>query len=220
MSTCSTLSDAMTVIVRHLGLQDYKTTWQQMQQFNLDRDNSTEDEIWLLQHPPVFTLGLNGKYDHVLDAGSIPLVETDRGGQVTYHGPGQLIVYILFDLKRRKSGVRQIVSCIEQSVVDYLTEKNIQSEARKDAPGVYVKNEKIAALGLRVKKGCCYHGLSLNVNMDLVPFEQINPCGYPGLKVTSMSKLGVDDTLQQVASNYLPFLCQQFDIDEIREIHD
>ena len=220
MSMCCTLSDAMTVIVRHHGLQDYITTWQQMQQFNLDRDNATEDEIWLLQHSPVFTLGLNGKQEHVLDAESIPLVETDRGGQVTYHGPGQLIAYILFDLKRRKSGVRQIVSHMEQSVIDYLAEKNIQSETRKDAPGVYVNNEKIAALGLRVKKGCCYHGLSLNVNMDLAPFEQINPCGYPGLKVTSMGKLGVDDTIEQVAKDYLPFLCQQFDIDELREIHD
>ena len=220
VSMCSTLSDAMTVIVRHLGLQDYKTTWQQMQQFSLNRDNTTEDEIWLLQHPPVFTLGLNGKQDHVLDAGSIPLVETDRGGQVTYHGPGQLIAYILFDLKRRKSGVRQIVSRMEQSVIDYLAAKNIKSETRKKAPGVYVNNEKIAALGLRVKKGCCYHGLSLNVNMDLAPFKQINPCGYPGLKVTSMSKLGVDDTLQQVASDYLPFLCRQFGIEETREHHD
>jgi len=210
----------MTVIVHHLGLQDYQTTWQQMQQFNQLRNTSTEDEIWLLEHSPVFTLGLNGKQEHVLDAGSIPLVETDRGGQVTYHGPGQLIIYILFDLKRRKQGVRKIVTHMEQSVIDYLAEKNIQSAARKDAPGVYVNDEKIAALGLRVKKGCCYHGLSLNVNMDLAPFAQINPCGYPGLKVTSMSKLGVDDTLQQVASDYLPFLCQQFGIEETREHHD
>ncbi|MCW8909354.1 MAG: lipoyl(octanoyl) transferase LipB [Gammaproteobacteria bacterium] len=210
----------MTVIVRHSGLQDYTVTWQQMQQFNLSRNSITEDEIWVLQHPPVFTLGLNGQPDHILDAGAIPLVETDRGGQVTYHGPGQLIIYILFDLKRRKQGVRNIVSRLEQSVIDYLATKNIQSAARKDAPGVYVDYEKIAALGLRVKQGGCYHGLSLNVDMDLAPFEQINPCGYPGLKVTSMRKLGVDDSIQKVAENYLPFLYQQFDIDEIREIHD
>jgi len=210
----------MTVIVHHSGLQDYTATWQRMQQFNLNRISTTEDEIWLLQHHPVFTLGINGQQDHVLDAGAIPLVETDRGGQVTYHGPGQLIIYILFDLKRRKQGVRKIVSRLEQSIIDYLATKNISSAARKDAPGVYVNHEKIAALGLRVKQGGCYHGLSLNVDMDLAPFEQINPCGYPGLKVTSMSKLGVNDSIQKVAENYLPFLYQQFDIDEIREIHD
>ena len=209
----------MTVIVRHLGLQDYAPTWQQMQTFNQQRNPNTDDEIWLLQHPPVFTLGLNGKAGHVLDAGTVPLVATDRGGQVTYHGPGQLIVYILFDLKRRREGVRNIVTRLEQSVIDYLTSKNIQAAARKDAPGVYVQGEKIAALGLRVKQGGCYHGLSLNVDMDLAPFEQINPCGYPGLKVTSMAKLGLNDSIKQVTEDYLGFLCQQFSIDEIRELH-
>lgn len=142
----------MTVIVRHLGLQDYTQTWQQMQQFNQQRDSKSRDEIWLLQHPAVFTLGLNGKTEHVLDAGDIPIVESDRGGQVTYHGPGQLIAYILFDLKRRKQGVRNIVSQLEQSVIDYLATKNISALSKKHAPGVYVQDEKISALGLRVKK--------------------------------------------------------------------
>ena len=210
----------MTVIVRHLGLQDYTQTWQQMQQFNQQRHAETEDEIWLLQHPPVFTLGLNGKKDHVIDAGDIPLVETDRGGQVTYHGPGQLIAYILFDLKRRKEGVRHIVRRLEQSVIDYLATKNIAAQAKQDAPGVYVNDEKIAALGLRVKQGGCYHGLSLNVEMDLTPFDQINPCGYPGLKITSMRQLGLNDTVEQVMEDYLISLCRQFEIDEKIEVHD
>ncbi|MDH5766197.1 MAG: lipoyl(octanoyl) transferase LipB [Gammaproteobacteria bacterium] len=210
----------MTVIVRHLGMQEYSQVWQQMTSFNQQRNQHTRDEIWLLQHPPVFTLGLNGKKEHVIDAGGIPLVETDRGGQVTYHGPGQLIAYILFDLRRRKEGVRHIVSRLEQSVIDYLAAKNISAKGRKDAPGVYVDNEKIAALGLRVRQGGCYHGLSLNVDMDLTPFEQINPCGFPGLKVTSMGKLGLEETVEQAMQDYLLFLCRQFAIDEITEIHD
>lgn len=210
----------MTVIVRHLGLQEYEPIWHRMQVFNQQRSADANDEIWLLQHPAVFTLGLNGKKEHVLDAGGIQLVQTDRGGQVTYHGPGQLMVYILFDLKRRKQGVRNIVSRLEQSVVDYLATKNISAQARKDAPGVYVNDAKIAALGLRVKQGSCYHGLSLNVDMDLSPFTQINPCGYADLKVTSLCKLGVGDGIDQVSSDYLVNLCQQFNIDDVREVHD
>lgn len=210
----------MRVNIRHLGVQDYRQTWQQMQQFNQNRNATTADEIWLLQHPPVFTLGLNGKREHLLDIGTIPLVETDRGGQVTYHGPGQLIAYLLFDIKRRKLGVREMVTRLEQSVVDFLAGQGIAAESKRQAPGVYVDDAKIAALGLRVKQGGSYHGLSLNVDLDLQPFERINPCGYEGLKATSMAKLGQQLTMAQVEALYVPYLCQQFGIDEINHIHE
>ena len=200
----------MPVLVRHLGLQEYLATWQRMQAFNLNRDESTPDEIWFLQHPPVFTLGLNGKQEHVLDAGDIPLIETDRGGQVTYHGPGQLIVYILFDVRRKSWGVRQLVSCLEQAVIALLNDYGIVAYAKKQAPGVYVDEKKIAALGLRVKQGGTYHGLSLNVDMDLTPFERINPCGYPGLKAVNMSSFGLGYNIEQVSEALLSKLCQQF----------
>ena len=179
----------MSVIIRHLGMQDYQSAWERMQAFNAARDSSTADEIWLLQHPPVFTLGLNGKPEHVLDAGDIPVIETDRGGQVTYHGPGQLIAYFLFDVRRHKLGIRQMVTNLEQAVIQLLSDHQINAYAKKEAPGVYVDEKKIAALGLRVKKGGTYHGLSLNVNMDLSPFNRINPCGYPGLRVTQIADL-------------------------------
>lgn len=210
----------MRVNIRHLGVQDYRQTWQQMQQFNQNRTESTSDEIWLLQHPAVFTLGLNGKREHLLDIGTIPLVETDRGGQVTYHGPGQLIAYLLFDIKRRKLGIREMVTRLEQSVVEFLADQGIAAESKRQAPGVYVDDEKIAALGLRVKQGGSYHGLSLNVDLDLQPFERINPCGYEGLKATSMAKLGQKLTAAQVEGLYLPYLCQQFGIEEINHIHE
>lgn len=210
----------MRVNVRHLGVQDYQQSWQQMQQFNQSRNQTTTDEIWLLQHPSVFTLGLNGKKEHLLDIGDIPLVETDRGGQVTYHGPGQLIAYMLFDIKRRKLGIREMVTRLEQSVIDFLADQGIQAMSKRQAPGVYVNDEKIAALGLRVKQGGSYHGLSLNVDLDLQPFERINPCGYEDLKATSMAKLGLELTSAQVEGLYLPYLCQQFGINEINHIHE
>lgn len=208
------------VIVRYLGEKDYLSVFNKMQVFNQNREPSTADEIWILQHPAVFTLGLNGKREHVLEAGNIPLVETDRGGQVTYHGPGQLIVYILFDVRRNKRGVRELVSCLEQSVIDLLAADNIAAVAKKSAPGVYVDDEKIAALGLRIKKGGCYHGLSLNVDIDLSAFDRINPCGYPDLKVTSMKNLALDYDIEQVAKRILPILCQQFQIKEIIEKYE
>lgn len=210
----------MNTVVRHLGLQDYVSTWQRMQQFNQTRDQSTADEIWLLQHPAVFTLGLNGKKEHVLDAGDIPLVETDRGGQVTYHAPGQLIAYILFDLKRNKRGVRDLVTGLEQAVINLLAADNIRAEAKKEAPGVYVNDEKIAALGLRVKQGGSYHGLSLNVDMDLSAFNRINPCGYPDLQVTSLKQQGLNYDVEQAEKKLLPLLCQQFGIQEITEVYE
>lgn len=210
----------MPVIVRHQGLQDYALSLKRMQQFNQSRNTNTPDEIWLLQHPPVFTLGINASETHVLDAGAIPLVQTDRGGQVTYHGPGQLVAYVLFDVKRNKLGVRDMVNRLEQSVIDLLAAEGVSANAKKQAPGVYVDDAKIAALGLRIKRGGSYHGLSLNVDMDLSPFKQINPCGYPDLEVTSMQVLGLQQTVEQVTGKYLESLCAQFAIQQITEIHE
>lgn len=201
------------VLVRQLGIQDYEPVWRKMQEFTAQRDTDTEDEIWLLQHQPVFTQGMNGKSEHILNRNNIPVVEIDRGGQVTYHGPGQLVVYCLIDLKRKKFGIRQMVSALEQVVIDFLADKGINAVARKDAPGVYVDDAKIAALGLRVKRGCSYHGLSLNVDMDMSPFAQINPCGYEGLAVTQLKDLGVQGTLAEVEQQVLSKICQHFDID-------
>ena len=162
-----------------------------MQQFTAERTAETADEIWITEHPPVYTLGLNGKPEHVLCAGDIPLLETDRGGQVTYHGPGQLVVYLLADLRRLSMGPRQAVTLLENAMIASLGQYGIAAEARADAPGVYVEGQKIGALGLRIKRGCSYHGLSLNNDMDLAPFHNINPCGYAGLKVTQLADLGV-----------------------------
>ena len=206
---------ASPVVVRYWGLCDYADIFQRMQTFNQTRQPDTADEIWLLQHHPVFTLGLNGKAEHVLDAGNIPLIKTDRGGQVTYHGPGQLIVYILFDVRRNVLGIRDIVTRLEHSVIHYLASENIVAVARKDAPGVYVQGQKIAALGLRVKSGSCYHGLSLNVNMDLTPFTRINPCGYAGMEVTSLQRLGLQTSVEQVAWALLKNIQYQFGIEQV-----
>lgn len=177
------------MIIRQLGLCDYQATWQQMSDFTDARDAASEDEIWLLQHHPVFTLGKNGKPEHILNAGDIPVVNSDRGGQVTYHGPGQIIAYVLLDIQRSKTGVRELVTLLEQTVISLLSESGIRSHARADAPGVYVEDAKIAALGLRVRRGKSFHGLALNVDMDMEPFGRINPCGYEGLRVTQMREL-------------------------------
>ena len=174
------------LVVRELGLVDYKTTLQAMKIFTDSRTPESPDELWLLQHPRVFTQGQAGKEEHVLAAGDIPVVQADRGGQVTYHAPGQWVLYILVDLRRHALGVRALVDLIESSLVELLAQYDIEANARPDAPGVYVDGEKIAALGLRVRKGCSYHGLALNVELDLEPFQRINPCGYEGLNVTSM----------------------------------
>jgi len=179
----------MPLIDRELGLQPYEQVWQDMQLFTDQRSETTADELWLLQHPPVYTLGKNGKPEHILNARDIPVIKSDRGGQVTYHGPGQLIVYTLLDLNRMHIGVRELVTRIENSVIKLLEDYDISANARKDAPGVYVDGRKIAALGLRVRKGCSFHGLALNVDMDLEPFKRINPCGYKGLEVTQLSEL-------------------------------
>ena len=179
----------MPLIVRELGLQPYEQVWQDMQLFTDKRSETTADELWLLQHPPVYTLGKNGKPEHILNARDIPVIKSDRGGQVTYHGPGQLIVYTLLDLNRMHIGVRELVTRIENSVIKLLEDYDISANARKDAPGVYVNGRKIAALGLRVRNSRSFHGLALNVDMDLEPFKRINPCGYKGLEVTQLSEL-------------------------------
>jgi lipoyl(octanoyl) transferase len=188
----------MRPVIRHLGEVDYKKTWQAMQDFTDNRDKGTADELWILQHPPVYTLGKNGKPEHVLNARDIPVVNSDRGGQVTYHGPGQIVVYTLLDLNRLEIGVRELVTRIEHSIIDLLSAHGIESNARREAPGVYVNNAKIAALGLRVRKGCSFHGLALNVNMDLEPFSRINPCGYEGLEVTQLKHFVSDIDIDRV----------------------
>ncbi|MFA7095571.1 MAG: lipoyl(octanoyl) transferase LipB [Gammaproteobacteria bacterium] len=181
---------APALIVRRLGRQDYEPVWRAMQAYTDTRTAESPDKLWLLQHPPVFTQGLNGRPEHLLDPGAIPVIQVDRGGQVTYHGPGQVVAYVLLDLKRRGLGVRELVTTLEQSVIDLLADYGIDAQARRDAPGVYVAGRKIASLGLRVRRGCSYHGLSLNVAMDLAPFRRINPCGYQGLEVTQLAELG------------------------------
>jgi lipoyl(octanoyl) transferase len=198
------------IIVRHLGLRDYEPVWREMQQFTEQRDENTADEIWVLEHPPVFTLGLNGKHEHILDAGDIPVIQCDRGGQVTYHGPGQLIVYLLLDLKRRNLGIRKLVNKIEQAIIDLLSDSGIEGSRRNKAPGIYINESKIAALGLRVRRGCSYHGLSLNVDMDLEPFTRINPCGFPNLKAVQLQNLLPDVSIQETSAAILKHLEIQF----------
>lgn len=183
----NTRPEAPLLHTRYLGLQPYETIWQQMRDFTDQREAGTEDELWLVQHSPVFTQGQAGRAEHLLNPGDIPVVQTDRGGQVTYHGPGQIVAYPLLDLRRLKLGVRDLVSLLENSVIEFLSRWNLSAVARPDAPGVYVDGRKIASLGLRVRRGCSFHGVSLNVQMDLAPFLRINPCGYNGLQMTQLA---------------------------------
>jgi len=189
----------MSINLRHKGHQDYQSCWQEMQDYTLARDENSADEIWIVEHPPVFTQGLNGKPEHLLQTSEIPVVNTDRGGQITYHAPGQLVVYILIDIKRRELGVRQLVTIIEQAMIAALAQYGLQAVAKAEAPGVYIQGKKIGSVGLRIKKGCSYHGLSLNNNMDLSPFSYINPCGYKGLQVTQLADLGVNIKTTELA---------------------
>ena len=193
------------LIVRQLGLADYETCWHAMQRFSAERSADTADEVWFCQHPPVFTQGMAGKPEHLLHDIGVPVVQIDRGGQITYHGPGQLVTYLLLDLKRRNLKVRGLVTRIEQTLIDLLTESGIPAERLSGAPGVYVQGAKIAALGLRIKNSCCYHGFSLNVDMDLSPYAAINPCGYAGMPVTQLRDLcgGLDDGGLEQASRRL-----------------
>ncbi|MBM4181463.1 MAG: lipoyl(octanoyl) transferase LipB [Betaproteobacteria bacterium] len=185
-------------IPRHLGRVEYLPTWEAMRAFTAQRAADSEDEIWLLEHPPVFTLGMAGKREHLLADLGIPIVPIDRGGQVTYHGPGQIVAYLLLDLRRLGYGVRELVRRIEQAVIDLLADHGVQGERLAGAPGVYVGGAKIAALGLRVKQGCTYHGLALNVDMDLAPYRAINPCGYAGMAVTQLGDLVPEVNMQEV----------------------
>lgn len=185
------------MIVRWLGRVAYEPTWQDMRRFTDERGPQTADELWLLEHPPVFTLGMAADPAHVLGAGEIPVVQTDRGGQVTYHGPGQLVAYPLLELKRHGLNVRSLVTLLEQSVIDLLATQGVAGEARRDAPGVYVQGRKLASLGLRVRRGASYHGLALNVDVDLSPFARINPCGMAGQLVTSLGELGIPWSVEE-----------------------
>ena len=184
--------------VRNLGLVAYEPTWRAMQAFNAARTPETGDELWLVEHPPVFTLGLAGRPEHVRDAGAIPVIRTDRGGQVTYHGPGQAVAYVLADLRRMGIGVRELVRRVEQAVLELLDGYGIEGRRREGMPGVYVGDAKIAAVGLRIARGCSYHGVALNVANDLEPFSRIDPCGYPGLAATRLADLGVRDKIDAV----------------------
>lgn len=196
--------------VRRLGRQPYAATWEAMSQFTNNRGPDTPDELWLLEHDPVFTQGQAGKAEHVLAPGDIPVVQVDRGGQVTYHGPGQIVGYPLIDLRRAGVGVRELVNKIEQSIIDTLGHWNIGAERLEGAPGVYVAGAKVAALGLRVRRGCSFHGLAFNVNMDLEPFHRINPCGYKGLAVTQVLDLGGPSRLSDVEDALVDEFCRQF----------
>lgn len=194
-----------------MGCVDYASAWHAMQAFTAARDEATPDEFWLLEHPPVYTLGQAGKPEHLIAPSDIPLVHIDRGGQITYHGPGQVVVYLLVDLKRRGYGIRELVTRIEQAIIDLLAAHGVPAERLAGAPGVYVNGAKIAALGLRVKRGCTYHGLALNVDMDLAPFAAINPCGYAGMAVTQCRDIGIAAGPDTLAGELAGRLAQQID---------
>lgn len=198
-----------TLTIRDWGQASYEEVWHAMQAFTDHRDASTNDELWLVEHSPVFTQGQAGKTEHILDLGDIPLVQSDRGGQVTYHGPGQLVLYVLLDVRRRKLGVRHLVTSMENAIIALLADYNISGYAKADAPGVYVADNKIASLGLRIRRGCSFHGLALNVNMDLAPFLRINPCGYAGMAMTQTSALGGPEHLEEAQSRLIPLLAEQ-----------
>lgn len=201
--------------IQQMGLEPYLSVWERMRSFTDARSADTPDEIWLLEHEPVFTQGMQGKEEHLLAAGSIPVIQTDRGGQITYHGPGQLMVYTLVDLQRLGLGIRSLVTALEQAIVDCLSDYGIAAHPRRDAPGVYVGEAKIASLGLRVRKGCSYHGLALNVGMDLQPFGRINPCGYRGLQMTQVSALGGPASVSEVGTQLLPHLLHHLKLGDL-----
>jgi lipoyl(octanoyl) transferase len=197
--------------VKRLGVADYEVTWHAMREFTRERTADTPDEIWLLQHPPVFTVGVAGRSEHLpRSAQAIPVIQVDRGGQITYHGPGQWIAYCLLDMRRLGISVRTAIGRLEQAVIDLARDHSIQATRRDKAPGVYVDGAKLAALGMRVRNGCTYHGLALNVNMDLAPFDLIDPCGYPGLTVTDLHRLGVTDSMDALGEELLQHLTRQF----------
>jgi len=204
-----------TLTIRQLGLQEYEPCWHAMQAFTEQRDAATSDEIWCVEHPPVFTLGRAGRREHIHNVGDIPVVHVDRGGQITYHGPGQVVLYLLIDLKRRSWGIRHLVSLLETAIIEMLAAYQIDAATKEGAPGVYVNGDKIAALGMRVRKGCTFHGLSLNVAMNLTPFSQIDPCGYPGLAVTQTNQLSNLTDPAQAERDLLAHLTHLLEYDTI-----
>lgn len=203
------------LVVKKLGRKDYEPVWKAMHEFTDNRTEQTRDEVWLVEHNPVFTQGQAGKAEHLLNTGDIPVVQSDRGGQVTYHGPGQLVAYFLINLRRKKLGVRELVTHIENLVIQTLKEYNIESAARPDAPGVYVDNKKVCSLGLRIRKGCSFHGLALNVNMDLTPFLRINPCGYAGMEMVQVSQLGGPQQVSVVEEQLIKALITILDYEQV-----
>ena len=202
------------IAIRRLGLQDYEPVWRAMQGYTDRRDESTRDVIWFTEHPPVFTLGLNASREHLFDTGDIPVVQIDRGGQVTYHGPGMLMIYPLIDLRRANIGVRDLVTALEQSVVDLAAGYGIDAAARPDAPGVYVADTKLASVGLRIRRGASFHGMALNVDVDLEPFTRINPCGYAELEMTDLHRLGIELQLEESSTRLLPHLLRHLDLSQ------
>jgi lipoyl(octanoyl) transferase len=201
------------IVIRKFGLQPYESVWRAMQEFTNMRDESTPDEIWFTEHEKVFTLGLNTAPEHLLETGDIPVVQVDRGGQVTYHGPGQLMIYTLINLRRAGLGVRDLVTALEQSVVDLAAEYGIEAASRSDAPGVYVDGVKLASIGLRIRRGASFHGMALNVDADLEPFSRINPCGFKDLDVIDLASLGADNELSVVRDRLLPHLMRHLKMD-------
>ena len=205
-----------TLIVRQLGRQRYMPIWQKMQEFTDTRDDSTPDEIWLVEHESVFTQGQAGKDEHLLAPGDIEVIKVDRGGQVTYHGPGQQMMYVLFNLRRLKIGVRELVTWLEECIIESLAEYDIEAYAKADAPGVYVNDSKIASLGLRVRRGCSFHGLALNVNMDLSPFLRINPCGYAGMNMVQTKELNGPQNLQSAGEGLVKHMIKKLNAAQVK----
>ncbi len=205
------------IIVRHLGQRNYQPVWHEMQRFTDTRTAETTDELWLVEHPPVFTQGLAGKAEHILSAGDIPVVQVDRGGQVTYHGPGQIVAYPMINLRRHGIGVKSLVSGIEQAIIDTVALYGVKAQRKEKAPGVYVNDAKIASLGLRIRKACSFHGLAFNISMDLEPFNRINPCGFSGLQVTQLSDLADDVQFDTVQQQLIEAFCSQMKYEPITQ---
>lgn len=208
------------IVVRSLGLQEYEPLWRAMQQFTDTRSADTPDEIWFTEHPPVFTLGLNASREHLLTPGDIPVIQIDRGGQVTYHGPGQLMIYPLIDLKRARLGVRSLVTALEQTVVDLCANFDVEAGSRSDAPGVYVLDKKIASVGLRVRRGASYHGMALNIDVDLEPFSRINPCGFSDLEVTDLKSIGLDEGRNEIQARIQEHLLRHLQLQDKQVVSD
>jgi lipoyl(octanoyl) transferase len=217
-ATSNTATDV--IVVRSPGLQDYEPLWRAMQKFTDSRTAATPDEIWFTEHAPVFTLGLNASRDHLLAPGDIPVIQTDRGGQVTYHGPGQLMIYPLIDLKRARLGVRSLVTALEQTVVDLCSDFGVVARSRSDAPGVYVEDRKIASVGLRVRRGASYHGMALNIDVDLEPFSRINTCGFSDLEVTDLTSIGISEGRNKIQARVQEHLLRHLRLQDRQIVND